>query len=229
MIAVVGESLFDAHIDGDGFPLFPGGGPFNTSVALARLGIRVCYLGAVSRDRLGERLMAALVSAGVETSRTARVDAPTPLAIVEAGVEPSYSFYLAGTAHEALGRQEAAAILRRFVDSLPLPPRVAANLAGTPTASTHAGRGAARSDKPHTRRPSEHRPKRPQARAELRAAPTPLKRQMIARPSLRPWAERTYDRMLTRRLRTARAGQPRARPSSGSVAAADPRSTGTRR
>jgi fructokinase len=105
VIAVVGESLFDAHIDGDGFRLFPGGGPFNTSVALARLGIRVCYLGAVSRDRLGERLMAALVSAGVETSRTARVDAPTPLAIVEAGgIEPSYSFYLAGTAHEALGR-----------------------------------------------------------------------------------------------------------------------------
>jgi hypothetical protein len=47
--------------------------------------------------------MAALVSAGVDTSRTARVDAPTPLAIVEAGgIEPSYSFYLAGTAHEAL-------------------------------------------------------------------------------------------------------------------------------
>jgi hypothetical protein len=55
VIAVVGESLFDAHIDGDGFGLFPGGGPFNTSVALARLGIRVCYLGAVSRHTACDR------------------------------------------------------------------------------------------------------------------------------------------------------------------------------
>jgi len=33
MIAVVGEALFDAHVDGDEFRLFPGGGPFNTAVA----------------------------------------------------------------------------------------------------------------------------------------------------------------------------------------------------
>jgi sugar/nucleoside kinase (ribokinase family) len=49
VIAVVGEALFDAHLDGEGLRLFPGGGPFNTAVALARLGNRVCYLGAVSR------------------------------------------------------------------------------------------------------------------------------------------------------------------------------------
>lgn len=33
MIAVVGEALFDAHLDGEGLRLFPGGGPFNTAVA----------------------------------------------------------------------------------------------------------------------------------------------------------------------------------------------------
>ena len=33
MIAVVGEALFDAHVDGDEFRLFPGEGPFNTAVA----------------------------------------------------------------------------------------------------------------------------------------------------------------------------------------------------
>ena len=103
MIAVVGEALFDAHLDGDEFRLFPGGGPFNTAVGLARLGVPVCYLGAVSRDRLGRRLLRTLVSAGVDTSLTAGVDAPTPLAIVDpAEVEPSYSFHLTGTAHETL-------------------------------------------------------------------------------------------------------------------------------
>jgi fructokinase len=103
MIAVVGEALFDAHMDGDACRLFPGGGPFNTAVALARLGVPVCYVGAISRDRLGRKLLRTLVSAGVDTDVTARVDPPTPLAIVDpAEIEPSYSFYLAGTAHETL-------------------------------------------------------------------------------------------------------------------------------
>ncbi len=103
MIAVVGEALFDAHLDRDDLRLFPGGAPFNTAVALARLGVPVGYVGAVSRDRLGRKLLRTLVSAGVDTGLTARVDAPTPLAIVDpAEIEPSYSFYLAGTAHETL-------------------------------------------------------------------------------------------------------------------------------
>jgi fructokinase len=84
-------------------PPVPGGGPFNTAVGLARLGVPVAYLGAVSRDRLGRRLLRTLVSASVDISLTADVDAPTPLAIVDpAEVEPSYSFHLTGTAHETL-------------------------------------------------------------------------------------------------------------------------------
>jgi fructokinase len=103
VIAVVGEALFDAHLDGDGLSLFPGGGPFNTAVALGRLGVPVGYLGALSRDRLGHGLLQELVAAGVDTSRAVRVDAPTPLAILDPTEdEPSYTFYLAGTAHEAL-------------------------------------------------------------------------------------------------------------------------------
>jgi fructokinase len=103
VIAVLGEALFDAHPEASGLRLFPGGGPFNTAVGLARLGVPTCYLGAVSRDRLGRRLLRTLVSAGVDAGFTARVDAPTPLAIVDpAEIEPAYSFYLAGTAHETL-------------------------------------------------------------------------------------------------------------------------------
>jgi fructokinase len=107
VIAVVGEALIDAHRDGDLLRLFPGGGPFNTAIALGRLGAPACYLGAISRDRLGRQLEQTLRSAGVDTSRVVHVDAPTPIAIVDSTpAEPSYSFYLAGTAHEALRRHD---------------------------------------------------------------------------------------------------------------------------
>src|SRR5438093_10535488 len=58
---------------------------------------------APSRDRFGRLLEEQLSSVGVVTSGSARVDAPTPIAIVDRDeLEPSYSFYLAGTAHQAL-------------------------------------------------------------------------------------------------------------------------------
>jgi fructokinase len=103
VIAVVGEALLDAHRDGEILRLFPGGGPFNTAIALGHLGVPACYIGAISRDRSGRQLEEGLEAAGVDTRRVAHVDAPTPLAIVElTAAEPSFSFYLEGTAHEAL-------------------------------------------------------------------------------------------------------------------------------
>ena len=96
MIAVVGEALIDAHLDGDVLRTFPGGGPFNTAVALARLGTPVCFLGALSRDRFGQLLDGTLRSAGVQTDHVMRVDARTPVAVVDSehALEPSFSFYL---------------------------------------------------------------------------------------------------------------------------------------
>lgn len=80
MIAVVGEALMEAHLDGDVLRLFPGGGPFNTAVALARLEAPVCFLGAISRDRLGRQLETQLQTVGVDVGRVAHVElllAPT--------------------------------------------------------------------------------------------------------------------------------------------------------
>jgi fructokinase len=106
VIAVVGEALIDAHYEVDLLRPFPGGGPFNTAIALARLGAPACFVGAISRDRFGRLLDDALRSAGVETGTVVRVDAPTPIAIVDlSSAEPAYSFYLAGTAVEAFGSQ----------------------------------------------------------------------------------------------------------------------------
>lgn len=107
-VVVVGEALVDAHLSPGVLRLHPGGGPFNTAIALAALGVPARFAGAISRDRLGEELRSRLADAGVDTSAVVDVDAPTPIAVVATDrVEPAYSFYLAGTAHERL---DAAAI-----------------------------------------------------------------------------------------------------------------------
>ena len=100
MIVVGGEALVDL-IGKDGVlrPV-PGGGPFNTAIALARLAVPVAYLGTLSFDDYGELLAGLLREAGVDTSLVRRSNAPTPLALAkqhEDG-ESSYTFYFAGTA-----------------------------------------------------------------------------------------------------------------------------------
>lgn len=103
MIAVVGEALIDAHVDGDLLHAAPGGGPFNTAVTLGCHGVPVTFVGALSYDRFGRQLEETLSAAGVDTAACPRVTAPTPIAIVDESTgQPSYTFYLAGTAHEAL-------------------------------------------------------------------------------------------------------------------------------
>lgn len=106
-VAVVGEALMDAHVDGDMLRLSPGGGPFNTAVTLGFLGVPVAYFGALSCDRFGRQLEETLSSAGVDTAGCPRVLAPTPIAIVDvAEGRPSYAFHLAHTSHDALGSRD---------------------------------------------------------------------------------------------------------------------------
>jgi fructokinase len=103
VIAVVGEALVDASVDEDALRLHAGGGPFNTAVALARLGVPVTFLSAISTDSLGELLRTTLRDAGVRFGGR-RVDAASPLAIMGTGHdgEAEYQFYLHDTAFEAL-------------------------------------------------------------------------------------------------------------------------------
>jgi fructokinase len=117
MIQVVGEALIDAHFDHDLIRPHPGGGPYNTAVALARLGAPVTFSGAISSDPLGRLLRDRLRRAGVADGASL-VDAPTPLALVattETG-DADYRFYLRGTAFEDLAdltqpRSEASVVL----------------------------------------------------------------------------------------------------------------------
>ena len=72
-----------------------GGSPFNVAIGLARLGQAVAFLGAISTDFLGERLVQGLHNEGVETALVTRVDAPTTLGLVGSSMAgiPSYTFH----------------------------------------------------------------------------------------------------------------------------------------
>lgn len=104
MIVVAGEALIDlVSRDGVVRP-FPGGGPFNTAVALGRLRVPVGFLGRLSDDHFGRVLEERLAESGVDRRYVLHGPAPTPLAVVHTAGdgEPEYTFYLSGTAYAAL-------------------------------------------------------------------------------------------------------------------------------
>ncbi|MFD5425703.1 carbohydrate kinase [Streptomyces sp. NPDC127084] len=108
MIVVAGESLIDlvpqlAAAGGGPLPaLLPrlGGGPYNTAVALGRLGTPVTFCSRVSTDGFGEALLGGLRAAGVRTSLVQRGPEPTTLAVASVGQDGSahYDFYVNGSA-----------------------------------------------------------------------------------------------------------------------------------
>jgi fructokinase len=100
LIVVCGEALIDIVPDGDGpFWPIPGGGPFNTALALARLEVPTSFLGRVSTDPFGRMLANRLAADGVDLSLTSRGSEPTTLAVAEvdsAGLA-NYQFYVEAT------------------------------------------------------------------------------------------------------------------------------------
>ena len=100
MIVVCGEALIDFVLDGDGrFRPMPGGGPFNTAVALARLDVPTSFLGRLSTDRFGCKLAGRLAADGVDLSLTSRGGEPTTLALAEVDGDglADYQFYFEAT------------------------------------------------------------------------------------------------------------------------------------
>jgi len=100
VIVVGGEALVDLVDDHGLLSPVPGGGPFNTAIALGRLGVPVAFLGTLSEDEYGSLLGRLLLEAGVDMSLVRWSDAPTPLAVVHRhdDGENTYTFYLTGTA-----------------------------------------------------------------------------------------------------------------------------------
>ncbi|MFH8987511.1 carbohydrate kinase [Streptomyces sp. NPDC017940] len=77
-----------------------GGGPYNTAIALGRLGSPAAFCSRVSTDAFGDALLAGLRAAGVDVRHVQRGDEPTTLAVASIGADGSagYSFYVDGTA-----------------------------------------------------------------------------------------------------------------------------------
>jgi fructokinase len=118
VIAVVGEALVDLVVTGDGtITATPGGAPFNVARACARLGMPVSLIAAVSTDRFGQRLTAALAADGVDDAYVQRREQPTTLALAD--LDPSggatYCFYLDGTSAPTLSATELPTATRALV------------------------------------------------------------------------------------------------------------------
>lgn len=109
MFVVCGEALMDVYA-GERTPTGLvldariGGSPYNVALGLARLGRRVAFLGGVSTDAFGERLMQSLADEGVGASLVVRSAAPTTLSVVglDARGVPQYAFHGEGAADRSL-------------------------------------------------------------------------------------------------------------------------------
>ncbi len=104
MIVVAGEALIDLVPQGTGAlaGLKPalGGGPYNTALALGRLGSPTAFCSRVSYDAFGEALLDGLRAAGVDVTAVQRGTEPTTLAVaaIDTHGSAAYSFYVGGTA-----------------------------------------------------------------------------------------------------------------------------------
>jgi fructokinase len=105
MILGCGEALIDMIpvVNAKGDTLFlpcPGGSPYNTAIAVGRLGVPVSFMGRLSQDFFGEMLVNRLAENNVDTSLIIRSNEHSSLAFVklEKGKEPEYIFYTEGTA-----------------------------------------------------------------------------------------------------------------------------------
>ncbi len=110
---MAGEALVDLiQSPGGSLSAVPGGGPFTSARALARLGADTVFLGALSTDRFGRLLRETLVADGVDVSLAPATDAPTTLALAELDATGSarYRFYLLGTSAPALLPVDTAAV-----------------------------------------------------------------------------------------------------------------------
>ncbi len=100
MIVVCGEALIDVIQNGDGTQrAAPGGGPFNTARALARLGVPTAFLGHLSNDAFGRELAGLLKEDGADLEFASFGSEATTIAIADVDSEglAEYEFLVEGT------------------------------------------------------------------------------------------------------------------------------------
>jgi fructokinase len=100
VIVVCGEALIDMISYGDGTQqASPGGGPFNTARALARLGVPTAFLGRLSEDVFGRQLAELLVADGASLELASIGTESTTIAMADVDSEgfAEYQFLVHGT------------------------------------------------------------------------------------------------------------------------------------
>jgi fructokinase len=100
LIVVCGEALIDRINNRDGSQrTAPGGGPFNTTRALARLGVPAAFLGRLSQDVFGAQMAGLLASEGASLELASTGPEPTTVAIADVDGRGSaeYQFLVDGT------------------------------------------------------------------------------------------------------------------------------------
>jgi fructokinase len=100
VIVVCGEALIDMIHNADGKERSaPGGGPFNTARALARLDVPTAFLGHLSTDAFGRELAGLLEKDGASLRFVTRGPEPTTIAVarVDHNGLAEYEFLVQGT------------------------------------------------------------------------------------------------------------------------------------
>ena len=121
VIIVCGEALIDLVPSPTGRRRgTPGGGPFTTARALARLGIPTQFLGRLSTDAFGEQLRDLLAADGADLEIISFGPEPTTLAIaaVDAEGHAAYRFVSDGTSAPNLTEQMVPASFSSAVNAL---------------------------------------------------------------------------------------------------------------
>jgi fructokinase len=118
-VVVAGEALIDLVLARDGsLDGHPGGGPDNVARTIGRLEQPVAYLGRVSTDGFGKRLLQELETDGVDVGSIVATDAPTTLALadLDAAGAAQYHFYDSGTSAPGLTLEAASAAMPTELD-----------------------------------------------------------------------------------------------------------------
>lgn len=108
----MGEALIDIIVDPQGeVTSVVGGAPLNTARTIARLGESSSFLGGVSTDAFGERILRMLTADGVSLALGHQVTEPCTLAIaqIDSSGAATYRFMLEGTSAAAVTPEMALA------------------------------------------------------------------------------------------------------------------------
>jgi fructokinase len=100
LIVVCGEALIDMIHNDDGTQrAAPGGGPFNTARALARLGVPTTFLGHLSTDEFGQELADLLKADGASLQYATFGQEKTTIAVADVDSDglAEYQFLIQGT------------------------------------------------------------------------------------------------------------------------------------